>query len=79
MNEKRRAELRLEIQEAESDAKALCRNQERFFSDKYFVQKLAHETGYAHEEEMIFQFNDRSGDDCEGEKNFAQRMNKIYE
>ena len=62
--------LRLEIQEAESDAKALRRNQERFFSDKYFVQKLAHETGYAHEEEIVFQFNAPSGDDSEVREDF---------
>lgn len=34
--------------------------QERFASDKYFVQQIAHETGYAHEGETIYQFNDKA-------------------
>lgn len=35
--------------------------QERFGTDKYFVQQIAHETGYAHEGEIIYQFNEKAG------------------
>lgn len=34
--------------------------QERFSTDKYFVQQIAHETGYAHEGEVIYQFNEKA-------------------
>ncbi len=53
----RRNELQEEIRQLKKEESTLSRNQDRFFTDKYFVQKLAHETGYAHEEEIIFQFS----------------------
>ena len=31
-------------------------NQQKFSTDKHFVQKLAHEKGFAHEGETIYQF-----------------------
>ncbi len=55
-NEVRRDELDREHRRFKKEANALRRNQDRFFSDKFFVQKVAHETGYAHEGEMIFEF-----------------------
>ncbi len=58
-NEKRRDALRCDVFDVKAEARTLRHNQERFLSDKYFVQKLAHEIGYAHEEEVIFQFNDQ--------------------
>lgn len=57
-NKKRSNELSEEIRELESQEKAFRWNRDRFEADKYFVQKLAHEIGYAHEEEVIFQFSD---------------------
>ncbi len=59
--ERRRNELQAEIFETEVEARVLRRKGERFVTDKYFVQKLAHEIGYAHEEEVIFQFNEPVG------------------
>ena len=56
-NEARKKELSEEVRQLKKEANALQRNQDRFFTDKYFVQKLAHETGYAHEGEIIFQFS----------------------
>jgi len=50
--------LEADIRTKEEAIKELRRMQEKFGTDKYFVQKLAHEIGYAHESETIFQFND---------------------
>ena len=55
-NEVRRDELEKENRRFKTEANALRRNQDRFLSDKWFVQKVAHETGYAHEGEIIFEF-----------------------
>ncbi len=55
--DQRRNELQAELSAIEAEAKAIRRNRERFVTDKYFVQKLAHEIGYAHESEVIFQFS----------------------
>ncbi len=56
-NEARKKELSEEVRQLKKEESMLSCNQERFLTDKYFVQKLAHETGYAHEEEIIFQFS----------------------
>ncbi len=50
--------LESEIRAEEERIKELRLNQEKFSTDKHFVQKIAHETGFAHEGEVIFQFND---------------------
>ncbi|MBI9020549.1 MAG: septum formation initiator family protein [Verrucomicrobia bacterium] len=51
--------LEEDIRAEEERIKELRLNQERFSTDKHFVQKIAHEIGFAHEGEMIFQFNDQ--------------------
>lgn len=56
-----KAGLESDIRSAEEAVKELRRKQERFATDKYFVQQMAHEIGYAHEGETIFQFNEKSG------------------
>jgi cell division protein FtsB len=53
--------LEADIRTKEESIKALRLDQERFSTDKTFVQKLAHETGYAHEGETVFQFNNEQG------------------
>ena len=42
----------------EERIKELRNNQERFHTDKYFVQQIGHQIGFAHEGEVIFQFDD---------------------
>jgi len=54
-----RQALEAEIRSQEEAIKELRIRQERFGSDKYFVQQLAHEIGYAHENEMIYQFGEK--------------------
>ena len=55
-----KSNLKDDIRAEEERIKELRLKQERFSTDKYFVQKIAHETGFAHENEVIFQFNDSS-------------------
>jgi len=50
--------LEAKIRSEEEHIKELRLNQQKFSTDKHFVQKIAHETGFAHEGEVIFQFND---------------------
>ncbi|NOU36122.1 MAG: hypothetical protein HOO88_05075 [Kiritimatiellaceae bacterium] len=52
--------LEADIRAKEESIKELRIKQERFGSDKYFVQQIAHETGYAHDGETIYQFNDKT-------------------
>ncbi len=52
--------LEADIRAKEESIKELRIKQERFGSDKYFVQQIAHETGYAHEGETIYQFNEKT-------------------
>jgi len=52
--------LETDIRAKEESIKELRLKQERFGSDKYFVQQIAHETGYAHEGETIYQFNEKA-------------------
>lgn len=53
--------LEADIRAKEEAIKELRLKQERFGSDKYFVQQIAHEIGFAHESETIYQFNEKSG------------------
>jgi len=53
-----RKDLAAEIRAEEERIKTLRLYQKKFHTDKRFVQKIAHETDYAHEGEVIFQFND---------------------
>ncbi len=50
--------LESEISDEEQRIKELRLNQEKFSTDKHFVQKIAHEIGFAHEGEIIYQFDD---------------------
>jgi hypothetical protein len=52
--------LDADIRAKEEAIKELRLKQERFGSDKYFVQQIAHETGYAHQSETIYQFNEKA-------------------
>lgn len=52
--------LEADIRTNEETIKELRLNQERFGSDKYFVQQIAHERGFAHADETIYQFNEKS-------------------
>jgi len=56
----RKAELDEDIRIHDELVKELRLKQERFGSDKYFVQQIAHEIGFAHEGETIYQFNDKA-------------------
>jgi len=49
--------LEAEIRSEEEQIKELHLKQEKFSTDKHFVQKIAHEIGFAHEGEVIFQFD----------------------
>lgn len=53
-----KSNLEAEIRTEEEHIKELRLKQERFGTDKYFVQQIAHEIGFAHKDEVIFQFND---------------------
>ena len=53
-----KTDLEAKIRAEEEHIKELRLNQQKFSTDKYFVQKIAHEIGFAHEGEVIFQFND---------------------
>jgi cell division protein FtsB len=48
--------LAQEINEVEAKAKALKEKQNRFKTDRIFVERIAHEIGYAHTNELIYQF-----------------------
>ncbi len=51
-------QLEEKIREENKRCNGLRLNQQKFTSDKYFVQKLAHEKGFAHEGETIYQFEE---------------------
>ena len=53
-------ELEADIRAKEEAINELRLKQERFGSDKYFVQQIAHEIGFAHEGETIYQFNEKA-------------------
>ncbi|MBC8207103.1 MAG: septum formation initiator family protein [Kiritimatiellales bacterium] len=50
--------LEVDIRATEARIKELRLNQQQFSTDKHFVQKLAHEKGFAHEGETIYQFEE---------------------
>jgi len=52
--------LEADIRTKEESIKELRLKQERFGTDKYFVQQIAHEVGFAHEGETIYQFNEKA-------------------
>ena len=54
-------QLEADIRMEEERVKELRLKQEKFSTDKHFVQKIAHEIGFAHEGEVIFQFSDEAG------------------
>ncbi len=56
--QKTNAALKEDIRIKKEKIKDLRRKQERFQRDKYFVQQLAHEIGYAHAGETIYQFTE---------------------
>ena len=55
--------LQHRINEAEEDEKVLKEKQRRFLSDPEFVEKVAHEVGYASKDEIIFHFPEETGGD----------------
>jgi len=59
--QKTKGDLEAEIRAEEERIKELRLKQEKFSTDKHFVQKIAHEIGFAHEGEVIFQFENESG------------------
>lgn len=52
--------LETDIRAKEEAIKELRLKQERFGTDKYFVQQIAHERGFAHEGETIYQFSEKA-------------------
>jgi cell division protein FtsB len=53
-----KTDLDTQLAREEERIKELRSNQERFHTDKQFVQQIAHDIGFAHEDETIFQFSD---------------------
>lgn len=53
-----REELEEKIRAENKRSNELRLNQQKFTTDKHFVQKLAHEKGFAHEGETIYQFEE---------------------
>ena len=51
-------ELQNRIDITASAEKELKLKQQQFLSDPYYVEKVAHEVGYARKDEVIFQFLD---------------------
>lgn len=56
--EETQTRLKNEISAEKERIKELRHNQEKFSTDKNFVQKKAHEIGFAHEGETIYQFDE---------------------
>lgn len=56
-----KSELKSDIQTEEERIQKFRMYQEKFSTDKHFVQKIAHETGFAHEGETIYQFDESTG------------------
>ena len=54
-------ELQQRIEVTVSAEQELKEKQRRFFSDPEFVEKVAHEVGYARNSETIFHFPEESG------------------
>lgn len=56
--EKTKVNLEAEIAAEKERIKELRLNQEKFSTDKHFVQKIAHEIGFVHEGETVYQFEE---------------------
>jgi len=65
--QQRKEMLEARLRAAEKEIKALKYRQEKFETDKYYVQQIAHDIGYAHDDETIFQFNDPSSTNDEAQ------------
>jgi cell division protein FtsB len=63
-----KTELEAEIRIQQERINELRHNQEKFSTDKHFVQKIAHEIGYAHEGEIIYQFEEKPSTNNESRK-----------
>lgn len=59
--QKTSSHLQEEIERTVACEKELRQKQQRFQTDPAFVQKIAHEVGYAHKNEKIYQFPDEPG------------------
>jgi predicted nucleic acid-binding Zn-ribbon protein len=53
-----KSELEAKIRAENKRCNELRLNQQKFTTDKHFVQRLAHEKGFAHEGETIYQFEE---------------------
>ncbi|HEY5653671.1 MAG TPA: septum formation initiator family protein [Pontiella sp.] len=53
--------LQQRIEVTLSSEQDLKNKQRRFFSDPEFIEKVAHEVGYAHSDETIFHFPEETG------------------
>lgn len=60
--------LEADIRSEEERIQRYRMNQEKFSTDKHFVQKIAHEIGFAHEGETIYQFNEPSATNTSSQK-----------
>lgn len=56
-----KSSLEADIRAEEARIQLYRMNQEKFSTDKHFVQKIAHEIGFAHEGETIYQFDEAAG------------------
>lgn len=56
-----KSSLEADIRAEEARIQLYRMNQEKFSTDKHFVQKIAHEIGLAHEGETIYQFDEAAG------------------
>lgn len=53
-----RRQLEADIRVGKERINELRSNQENFSTDKHFVQKIAHEIGFVHEGETVYQFEE---------------------
>lgn len=56
-----------DIRAKEEAIKELRLQQERFSTDRIFVQQMAHKIGYAHPSETVFQFNETNAGNTNAE------------
>ncbi|QHI70407.1 septum formation initiator family protein [Tichowtungia aerotolerans] len=54
-----KSDLDADISAEKERIKELRMNQEKFSTDRNFVQKIAHEIGFVHEGETVYQFEER--------------------
>jgi len=67
-----KSSLAADIRAEEARIQLYRMNQEKFSTDKHFVQKIAHEIGFAHEGETIYQFDEAVNTNGFNEKNRAK-------